>query len=291
MARMRQSPERLAALVAALFFSLPAAAGGKLLATGGATQIEGSAGGGIVPWAVLAGYGTRDEIGCAASAIRVESQDYGLYTFGAACSFANRLELSLTRQTLDLDGLRPVLGLPDDQMLRQQVVGAKLRLAGDLVYRPWGQWSVGVMRKHALDESLARAAGAARTEDTDYYLAGSRLFLYGPAGRMLLLNTTVRWTRANQTGLLGFGGDRRGARSLNFELAAAWFIRRDLALGLEYREKPDNLRFAAEDDWGDAFAAWFPTRHLSVVAAWAELGDIGGLGGQRGPFLSLQGSF
>ncbi|HIQ51993.1 MAG TPA: DUF3034 family protein, partial [Pseudomonas pachastrellae] len=30
--------------------------GGRLLATGGVTNIEGSAGGGIVPWAVLSGY-------------------------------------------------------------------------------------------------------------------------------------------------------------------------------------------------------------------------------------------
>ena len=35
--------------------------GGRLLATGGATMIEGAAGGGLVPWAVLAGYGTREE--------------------------------------------------------------------------------------------------------------------------------------------------------------------------------------------------------------------------------------
>lgn len=37
--------------------------GNKLLLTGGLSQVEGSAGGGLVPWAVIGGYGTRDEIG------------------------------------------------------------------------------------------------------------------------------------------------------------------------------------------------------------------------------------
>ena len=36
---------------------------GKLLATAGVTQIEGAGGGGLAPWAVITGYGTRDAIG------------------------------------------------------------------------------------------------------------------------------------------------------------------------------------------------------------------------------------
>lgn len=41
-------------------------AGERLLATGGVMQIEGSAGGGLTPWALIAGYGTREEIGASA---------------------------------------------------------------------------------------------------------------------------------------------------------------------------------------------------------------------------------
>ena len=33
---------------------------GKLIGTAGLNQIEGSGGGGIVPWATLAGYDSRD---------------------------------------------------------------------------------------------------------------------------------------------------------------------------------------------------------------------------------------
>ena len=48
--------------LALAMLSAPAFAGdgGKLLLTGGVSQLEGAAGGGITPWAVIGGYGTRD---------------------------------------------------------------------------------------------------------------------------------------------------------------------------------------------------------------------------------------
>ena len=48
---------RLILLLCGLLPALAGAEQGRLLATGGATSIDGAAGGGIVPWAVLAGYG------------------------------------------------------------------------------------------------------------------------------------------------------------------------------------------------------------------------------------------
>ena len=35
----------------------------RLLATSGVTEVEGAGGGGLVPWALITGYGTRDQIG------------------------------------------------------------------------------------------------------------------------------------------------------------------------------------------------------------------------------------
>ena len=85
---------------------LPAAqADGRLLATGGAMQIEGAAGGGLVPWAVLAGYGTRDEYGGTFAITRVDTGDYNLDMLGAAFTFRNRVEISYARQDLDLGTL------------------------------------------------------------------------------------------------------------------------------------------------------------------------------------------
>lgn len=58
--------------------------GSRHLATGGVTQIEGSAGSGIVPWAVLPGYGQKDEWGGEAFGTYVNTNDYELSMVGLA---------------------------------------------------------------------------------------------------------------------------------------------------------------------------------------------------------------
>ena len=276
-----------------LVFALPAAASardGRLLATGGASQLEGAAGGGIVPWAVLAGYGTRDQDGGTAFYTRVDTGDYALDAYGVAYTFRNRLELSLARQRFDLGELQRQLSLPW-ATLQQDIYGAKLRLAGDLVYTRHPQLSLGVQHKRLRDGALPLAIGARDDQGTDVYLSASKLFLAGPGGRQLLLNGTLRSTRANQMGLLGHGGDREHGRSLVFEGSAALVLDPAWVVGVEYRQKPDNLGFAGEDAWMDAFVAWFPNKHVAVVAAWADLGSIATLDGQRGAYLSLQLSY
>lgn len=292
---MRSAPAGVVGVCAALLCcaGLPTAAqagDGRLLATGGATQVEGAAGGGIVPWAVLAGYGTRDQNGGTAFYTRVDTGDYALDAWGVAWTFRNRLELSLARQRFDLGELQRRLALPWDA-LEQDIFGAKLRLGGDLVYTAMPQFSLGVQHKRLRDGALPLAVGARDEAGTDVYLSASKLFLDGAAGHQLLLNATLRSTRANQMGLLGHGGDRRGGRSLVFEGSAAVVWDPSWAVGIEYRQKPDNLGFADEDPWLDAFVAWFPNKHAAVVGAWADLGSIAGLGGQGGPYLSVQLSY
>lgn len=262
------------------------AEGGRLLATGGASQLEGAAGGGLVPWAVLAGYGTREQHGGTAFYTRVDTGDYALDAAGVAWTFRNRLELSVARQRLDLGELQRRLALPW-ATLQQDVFGAKLRLAGDVVYTDWPQLSLGVQHKRLRDAALPLAIGARDGSGTDVYLGASKLFLDVAGGHQVLVNPTLRSTAANQMGLLGHGGDR-GGRSLVWEGSVAWLPRPEWALGLEYRQKPDHLGFAGEHDWADAFVAWFPNKHVAVVAAWADLGSIAGLDGQRGGYLSLQ---
>jgi hypothetical protein len=70
-----------------------------------------------------------------------------------------------------------------------------------------------------------------------------------------------------------------------------WLLSRNLVIGAEYRTKPDNLSFAGEDDWFDVYAAWAINKHLSVTAAWANLGSIATFDDQRGLYLSLQAGF
>lgn len=263
------------------------AASGRLLATGGATSFEGAAGGGIVPWAVIAGYGTADEWGYSAFATRVDSGDYRLDARGIAVGLGNRVEFSVADQRLFLPRLADVLGLPQ-RHFDQRVLGAKLRLGGDLVYGRWGQVAIGAQRKHQRDFAIPSAVGAVDDRGTDVYLQATKLWLDGPLGRHWLLSAGLRSTRANQAGLLGFGGDRGAGRSVVFEGSLAVLLDRRWAVGVEYREKPDNLGFAAENDWRDAFVAFFPNKRIALVGAWADLGGIASLPDQRAWYVSLQ---
>lgn len=262
-------------------------AGGRLLATGAASPIEGGAGGGIEPWAVLAGTGTEDENGGSAFLTGLNLPDYRFKAYGAAFALRNRVEFSLARQDFELVTLGPVLGLANNH-LRMDVFGVKARLFGDLVYGDGPQVSLGVQHKRQRDFLVPGLVGARREHDTDVYLAASRLFLAGAFGYNLALNGTLRYTRANQGGLLGFGGDRNDRKRLEPAFAGAVFLRPELALGVEWREKPDNLRFAREDRWRDVFLAWFPNKQISVVTAYADLGSVAGLAKQRGWYLSVQ---
>lgn len=263
---------------------------GRLLATGGATMIEGTAGGGIVPLAVLSGYGTRDGSGGAAAISRVDVDDYRLDVYAASWSWRNRVELSVAQQELAIDALGAALGV-NESRIKQNIAGVKVRLAGDLVYDELPQISVGVQYKKNEDFFIPEAAGAVDDSDVDYYIAGSRLLLGGFFGRNWLINGVVRGTRANQLGLVGFGGDLNDSREWLFEGSTAVFLNRHWAVGIEYREKPDNLSFVSEDDWKDIFVGWFPNKQWSVVAVWVDLGDVASFADQTGWYLSAQGSF
>lgn len=260
---------------------------GRLLATGGASSIEGSAGGGIVPWAVIAGYGTDEQWGGAAFATDVDSGDYTLASRGLALGWRNRLELGVARQDFGLPTLADALGLPV-RSFRQDILHAKLRLAGDLVYSPWPQLSLGLQHKRQRDFLVPSLVGAVDDTGNDVYLAASKLFLGAAGGRHLLVNGALRSSNANQTGLLGFGGDVRRGRSLLAEASVAVLLDPRWAVGVEYRQKPDNLGFAREHDWKDVFVGWFPNKRVAVVAAFADLGSIATLDRQEAWYVSVQ---
>ncbi len=268
--------------------------GSRIWATGGVTTIEGSAGGGLVPWALLGSYASDEEWGGTLALSRAETDDYSLSVTGAGLNWNNRVELTLARQTLDLDELVFTLkngfGLEQDE-LNQDIIGAKVRLAGDVLYSPWGQWSAGLQHKRQRDFTVPEAIGARDDSGTDLYLSASKLFFAALLDRNLLINATARATKANQGGLLGFGGDRNDRYEVMAEASVGLFLTRQWLVGGEYRQKPDNLSFAEEQDWWDLFVAWVPDRRLAVTAAWVNLGDVATLADQQGLYLSLQGSF
>ncbi len=261
---------------------------GKLLLTGGVASIDGAAGGGLTPWAVTGSYATERQTGATAHLTRIVTRDYALTAAGAAFSFGERVELSLAQQRFDAGVVVP------GTVLRLDIAGLKLRFGGDAVLdsdAPWPALAAGIEAKRL--QPGAAVGGvldsvAARRSGIDAYLSATRLFL----AQGVLVNATLRATRANQNGLLGFGSARHGGYRLQPELSAALLLRRDLAIGAEYRAKPDNLHFAGEafreDDWKDLFVAWAPNKHLSLTAAWVDLGQIVGHARQTGAYLSAQ---
>jgi hypothetical protein len=199
---MRTLVRRIASAVALAGLACPAAAGDRLLATGGAHMLEGAGGGGIVPWALIAGYGTNRQVGGSAFATRVETGDFDLDAMGLAVGLHDRVELSFARQKLDAASVVPGLELETDTF------GAKVRVFGDAVYgqdTPWPQLAVGLLHRKNKDMSIPTAIGARKGSGTDLYVAATKLWLAGLAGRNVLGNLTLRATRANQLGLLGFG--------------------------------------------------------------------------------------
>ena len=262
---------------------------GKLLLTNGATSVEGSAGGGLATWAVIAGNGTRDAVGVSGHVTIVELPDYGWLSYGVSVGLYDRVELSYARQNIDTLDVGAALGLGQGFTFNQDVFGAKLRLFGDAVYGDAliPQVSVGVQHKRNADDAIVRAIGAGDDEGTDVYLTATKLFL----SHSVLASGTVRWTEANQFGLLGFGAAGEGSGSLQFEGSLAYQLSRRLIIGGEYRSRPDNLALAREDDAYDLFAAWAMTRNVTVTTAYVDAGSIVGQSRQRGGYVSLQLAF
>ncbi|MDE2325436.1 MAG: DUF3034 family protein [Betaproteobacteria bacterium] len=318
------------------------AQGGRLLATSGVTEVGGSTGGGLTPWAVISGYDTGDEVGGSASGTFVRVPNYSLSSLGASVGIHNRLEISVAHEVLNvnLGGLSnlsvlgnqagglgvvaapsPIINL-GNQTISMDVLGLKARLFGDILYTPYPQVSVGIKYKKNNDFNsnfsglgpigIPKFLGAASDSGTDFYIAATKVFLNGIFHRVTLVNLTVRGTKANAMGLLGFGTNSNngiagalGTKSDNsyhaeLEASAAVFLRPDVALGGEVRQQPDSMKYptnAAATTIGspgtmkDVFVAYFPNKSMSLTAAYADLGPLPFQASNKGVYLSLNATF
>ena len=216
--------------------------------------------------------------------------DYHLDDAGVLIGFYDRVELSYAQQRFDTEQVGAALGLGEGFTFKQDVIGIKLRVAGDAVLNSdsaMPQIAVGLQYKKNNQGAVLDFIGAKDDSGIDVYVSATKLFL----AQGLLLNGTVRLTKANQIGILGFGGDKNDSYKPQFEFSAAYLLTRTLAIGAEYRTKPDNLGIAREDDWFDVFVAYAPTRNVSVTVAYADLGNIVIKDNQRGLYASLQVGF
>jgi hypothetical protein len=260
---------------------------GKLLATGGVSNLEGAGGGGLATWALISGYGTQDAVGANGHFTYIDVGSYSLWTEGATIGLFDRVELSYAYQSFDTEDVGAKLGLGKGFTIDQDVVGAKIKLIGDAVYDQdtlLPQISAGVQYKHNDKGWLISAIGGKSADGTDFYVSATKLFL----AQSLLLDATLRETKANQFGFLGFGGNKDDSYSTEFEGSAAYLLSRQFAICAEYRTKPDNLGIAQEDNCWDLFAAYFFNKNISLTVAYLNLGNVVIENNQQGVYVSLQ---
>ncbi len=269
--------------------TLCAALAAAPMAHAAVTEVEGAAGGGIVPWALLAPPTPT------ASFTYVNTGDYSLTSLGVSWSLFKRLELSYARQAFNTG---PV-GLGT---INLDTFGAKVKLLDMSARLP--QVAVGVMYKVNEDRSKLVASGLPFAHDNgvDFYVAGTKVVKV--AGKSVLLNATVRLTKANQLGILGFGANGAGnsdSYSAQGEFSGGLFVASNAIVGAEYRMKPNNFAGSGvkENDWWDVFFAYLPSPHYTLTLAYANLGNIaapacnkGACGArEKGLYLQVQASY
>jgi hypothetical protein len=280
---------------------------GRFIATGGIQSLDGAAGGGINPWAIIAGYGTNDQIDPTASFTNVTLPDFSVNQLGVSIGIFNRLELSYAYQTGTLGsnvfGADGKVALPlDGVKIGQSVFGAKVRLYGDAIYNADNfipQVSLGVEYKkadtssNALVPALNSLGAGVKDHGTDVYLSATKVFIGGFFGYNWLINGNLRYTKANETGLLGFGGVNHDSYHLKPEFSTAVLLRPDVAIGYEYKGMSNNLSDAGlqQSSWNDVFVAYFPNKNVSIAAAFAKLGNVGPYKNQNGIYLNTTVSF
>ncbi|GAB3029424.1 DUF3034 family protein [Bowmanella dokdonensis] len=280
------------------------ATGSSLVATGGITSFEGTAGGGITPWAMIAGYGSREEIAGTAALQQLDLGEYQLRTFGAAVGIYDRVELSVQRQNLKIGSgivgnvfnllTAGAVDTAPGTDIEQDIVGLKVKLFGDAIFDQdtWiPQVSAGVQYKKNRDfatslplsdgtiplpgTGVPMLLGAGEDSGTDLYLSASKLWLGAAMGNNLLMNLTARMTKANTFGLLGFESATDDGYKLEWEGSLALLPSPSTAIGVEWRTQTNRLGGLAEEKTvTDLFIAYFPSKDWSLTAAYVDLGRL-----------------
>jgi hypothetical protein len=223
-------------------------------------------------------------------------RDFDFKSYGVGFGLFDRVELTIARQ--DFEATATAL---DGVSVSQDIFGLKVRVLGDAVYEQdtWmPQVAVGVQfkRHRGIEDAgplvSVEQLGADDEDGTDFYVAATKVLL----DQSLLFNFQLRYTKANQLGLLGFGGDREDGYSPEVGASVGYLLTRKIAVGAEYRGKPHNLGADDESAAWDAFVAWAPTRNVSVVAAYLNIGSVlapvtSVTSDQTGLYLSLQAGF
>jgi hypothetical protein len=263
---------------------------GKVLATSGVNITDGAAGGGITPWAVIAGYETNQGINGNIHYTYANLPNYSLNSLGAAVGFYDRLELSYAYDLLPTGSTFNTVGLlantltgggandtgidPFNTSIRMDIFGAKLRVLGESIYDSDNllpQVALGGFYKINHNKELMDTLLANKRKDFEAYVAITKIFF--PLD--LLVNVTVRYTAANQTGLTGFGGPNKNSREFRPEVSFAYLLAKNVAIGAEYAAHGKNTHGRGVDVGGiDTTVLGNITNALNGIGVGGPVGQI-----------------
>lgn len=283
------------------------------LGTGGVTAINGAAGGGIVPWALINGYGGAGQVGFTVFYSNATTPNFDANGYGVAAGIDNRVEVSIAQQNFDLGNTGPYIAdtllnapadanpgapLQDNAAINQDIIGVKVRVFGNTIYQQhtWmPQVAVGAQYHHNEDGALMRALGA-RASGTSYYVALTKVWMNGLLGHVTLLDFTLDATRANYNGLFGFQGPTDNRYHYEPEVSAGMFLNPHVVVGGEYRAMPQNELnvgpvVSRSDAWKDVFLAYIPNKSVSLTLAYAMLGHVAGIPNTDALYTSVTASF
>ncbi len=253
------------------------------------TNIDGQAGGGLVPWALLSS-------GPTVAITNLQTQNLGVNSVAVHTSFANRVEISVAHNTLNLTGLAN----SNASAVDNYGIKVKLNDMGDLP-----QFAIGVVNKQAsgslLDSTVVPAVKNSKS-GTDVYVAASKVV--NIAGTNVLLNGVIRASKANQLGVLGFGGGNAAGAKTGYsykpEVSAEVFASDNVIIGAEYRAQPSNGVVATDgvlhqNAAYDLNIVYVANKNLAFTAAYVNLGQvapaIAGSNRQAGMYLQAQVTF
>ena len=191
--------------------------------------------------------------------VNLNDADINWYAGSAALTVANRLELSYGYGYINARKY-------GDKSIETHNVGAKLRLldenAFDTVWVP--AVAVGAVWKYT-DSKTVDALGL-DDNGFDYYAVASKLITQTPVP--VLLSAGLLYTDEVVNGVVGHNHYGLAAFG-NIDVLPA----ENVAVGLEYKQGADVGDGIRNHDYWDGHVAWFVTKKLTLVAAFAETGD------------------
>ncbi len=256
--------------------------------------IEGYSGGAITPLAYLCNYcncgcGRKHVVGPTVSYSFMGISTKHLHTFAVTQTFFDRVELGYAFNYLTLgslvDDIRKKAGMDpvrEDVFLHHFNLRVKL-LPENSFDLPLPAVSAGVHFKYnygvkQINRRLGRAfdtIGYDKHYGVDYTITASKMFPELAFGRPVILTGGIRFSKAAQLGLLGFGETCRAS----FEGSVVCLPTDWLVLGYEFRQKRNPYGempglIGDEDDWHALSASLLLGKHLTVSALAGLCGHV-----------------